>query len=291
MPPVDSDSDEAITKEEIQGTEVPAASQAPPAKPRNAFTELMAAKPKPQSKSPGATHSKGNSVARVFKDRDGLGAYIANPGGFPPSRVIYHTPDFVAIHDLYPKASVHCLLLPRSDQHNLEHPFDAFEDAAFLASVKAETAKLKTLVAKELQRRFGPHSKQDAAREAVLNGTADPPDLEHPERLPEGRDWEAEVKVGVHAHPSMSHLHVHVFSRDMHSPCLKHRKHYNSFNTPFLVDIADFPLAEDDPRRHPGHEGFMKQGMVCWRCGRDFKNKFKELKDHLEIEFGEWKRE
>lgn len=189
----------------------------------------------------------------------------------------------MVINDLYPKATVHTLLLPRSSAHNPLHPFDAFEDRDFLAAVRKETARLKELVAKEVKRRFSSLSKLDQARETALkNGVDD---------LPPGRNWLAEVKVGIHAHPSMNHLHVHVLSRDMHSECLKHRKHYNSFNTPFLVDVADFPLARDDPRRHPGREGYLDRSLKCWRCGKEFGNKFKALKEHLEVEFEEWKRE
>ncbi|KAF7550912.1 hypothetical protein G7046_g7872 [Stylonectria norvegica] len=274
MADTDSGPEEAITKEEMVSEE--------PAKPaaRNAFAELMASKPKQHAPPP-----KKSRGGNPFKDRMGLGAYLVDPASFPPSRVIYHDDEFVAINDKFPKATIHTLLIPRSSKYNLLHPFDAFEDAAFLAQVQAETAKLKKLVAKELERRLGPYSSSDAARQAVLNGETDAGEL------PSGRDWEAEVKCGVHAVPSMSHLHVHVLSRDMHSDSVKHRKHYNSFNTPFLVDVADFPLARNDPRRHTSEERYLKWDMKCWRCGRDFGNQFKRLKEHLDEEFEEWKRQ
>lgn len=251
-----------------------------------------------------------------------LGAYIANPESYPASVVIYHNADFVVIHDKFPKATVHTLLLPRSPRHSLLHPFEALEDEQFLGKVKAEVEKLKVLAAGELQRRLGAFSRADAAREAVLNGEAEDvledaaEDGQQQEEgkveatedeqgegkgkskrrnkepaLPSGRDWAAEIKCGVHAVPSMGHLHIHVLSRDMHSPAMKHRKHYNSFNTPFLVDVADFPLESSDLRRSSKDEGFMRRDLVCWRCGDNFGNRFKELKDHLEKEFEEWKRE
>ncbi|TFB04907.1 Aprataxin-like protein [Trichoderma ghanense] len=248
-----------------------------------------------------------------------LGAYIDSPQSFPPSVVIYHNDDFVVIHDKFPKATVHILLLPRSPRHRLLHPFEALEDVEFLGKVRAEVDKLKVLAAGELQRKLGRYSRSDARREAILNGEAEvegddnetaaqhqdsqghnqdkgkqstPTKKEPP--LPQGRNWLADIRCGVHAVPSMGHMHVHVFSRDMHSPAMKHRKHYNSFNTPFLVDIADFPLDGDDVRRGRGasrEESFMKRDLVCWRCGRNFGNRFKELKGHLEDEFEEWKRE
>jgi aprataxin len=245
----------------------------------------MKPKPKPQpAPNASSSSSSASKLTRIFKDRDGLGAYIADPRAFPSSRVIYHNDNFVAIHDLYPKASIHTLLLPRSAKHNLLHPFDAFEDVEFLSTVQAETDRLTDLVAKELKRRFGSGSRKEMEREKALAAGVDE------SQLPPGRDWLAEVKVGIHAHPSMNHLHVHVLSRDMHSPCLKHRKHYNSFNTPFLVDIADFPLPEDDPRRVP-RQGYLDRNFICWRCGKDFANRFKALKEHLEVEFEAWKAE
>lgn len=163
------------------------------------------------------------------------------------------------------------------------HPFDAFEDREFLTKVKAEAKKLRTLAAGELRRRHGKYSAQDTEREEALN--AEPP----PDELPRGRDWEREVMCGIHARPSMNHLHIHVISVDRYSDRMKHRKHYNSFSTPFFVDVDDFPLAKDDPRRHPEKEGYLRHGFICWRCGKAFGNRFTELKAHLEKEFNEWR--
>ncbi|KAL6849580.1 aprataxin-like protein [Amphichorda felina] len=278
----DSGPEEAITKEEIQGEEPPQK------KPRNAFSELMAPKPKRNTSEPSSSSfSRGGNP---FMNRKGLGAYLADPGSFPASRVIYHTPDFVAVNDKFPKATVHTLLLPRSPKHNLLHPFDALADDDFRQKVIAETSRLKDLAAAELRRQLGRDSKSDAKRQAVLDGAADPDD-DGDGSLPAGRDWSKDIIAGVHAVPSMSHVHIHVLSRDMHSPPLKHRKHYNSFTTPFLVPLEDFPLAPDDPRRRTKDEQYLQWGMRCWRCGRDFGHHFKQLKEHLEEEFDKWKRE
>jgi aprataxin len=219
--------------------------------------------------------------------RDGLGLYIANPTSFPPSIIISHNPSFVTIRDAYPKSSIHLLVLPRDPSKTRLHPFEALNgsDPTFLTSVRAECSKAKMLAASELRRLFGPSSIQDQARETALS--ASPP----PNTLPAGRDWSAEIMVGVHAVPSMSHLHIHVISVDRHSDSLKHRKHYNSFSTPFFVPLEDFPLAGWDDRRWPGREGYLKRDFTCWRCGRGFGNEFKRLKMHLEEEFEEWKTE
>lgn len=116
-----------------------------------------------------------------------------------------------------------------------------------------------------------------------------PPPSEREALLPAGRDWMAEIKAGVHTHPSMNHMHIHVMSREMHSPCLKHKKHYLSFNSSFFVDVEEFPLEEGSARFHPGD--WPSWGMSCWRCGEDFQNKFAKLKGHLGEEFEEWRKE
>lgn len=150
--------------------------------------------------------------------------------------------------------------------------------------MKAEAKKLRTLAAGELRRKYGKFSAQDRERQQALD--ADPP----LEELPPGRDWEREIMCGIHARPSMNHLHVHVISVDRYSDRLKHRKHYNSFSTPFFVPLEDFPLAKDDVRRYPEREGYLKKDYVCWACRQNFGNGFSRLKAHLAEEFDRWKR-
>ena len=223
----------------------------------------------------------------TFLGRDGLGAYIASPTAFPASRVIYHNEKFVVINDLYPKSSVHLLLIPRDPSKTYLHAFEAFEDSAFLADVQVEVKKIRGLAAKELRRRFGTFSEKDMARGAAMD--LEPAPAEHD--LPAGRDWDEEVVSGVHAHPSMNHLHIHIISKDRMNECMRHRKHYNSFATPFFVPVEDFPLDPKDKRRHPGHEGYLGSDLVCWKCGKNFGNRFARLKEHLEEEFQVWRSE
>jgi aprataxin len=252
--------------------------------------ELMAPKPKIPKSSRTSTSSATipESAENIPKSRaSGLLRYIQDPTPFPPFTVISHSSDFVTIRDLYPKSSVHLLVLPRSREKTHLHPFVALDgsDPAFLSSVRAECSQAKQLAASELRRLFGKYSIQDQAREEAV--AADPP----PDELPKGRDWEAEIMVGVHAVPSMSNLHIHVISVDRHSEKLKHRKHYNSFSTGFFVPLEDFPMEADDVRRCPGREGYLREDFRCWRCGRGFGGEFAKLKRHLDEEFEEWKRE
>ena len=75
--------------------------------------------------------------------------------------VVYHNADFVVIHDLFPKATLHLLLLPRDASKTLIHPVQAFDDAKFLFKVKEEVKKVRALAAGELRRIHGQHSALD----------------------------------------------------------------------------------------------------------------------------------
>jgi len=217
----------------------------------------------------------------VYAGRDGLAAYTVDPESFPASRVVYHNDKFVVINDLYPKASVHLLILPRDPKKNVLRPQDAFDDPEFLADCRTEEKKVRAIVANELRRKFGKYSASDKPRLGALESD-DPPD-----ELPAGRDWDKEIISGIHANPSMNHLHIHVLSVDMVSECMKKRNHYLSFTTDFLVGLKHFPLAEDDYRRH--YKSFPGD-MFCWRCGKNYTNKMTRLLEHLEKEKEEWVR-
>lgn len=158
--------------------------------------------------------------------KNGLGAYLDRPETFPPSQVIGFNENAVYIWDLYPKGSVHAIILPRDIEKRDMNPYDAFSDKKFLNEMNIEAQKLKTLVAKELKRMYGKYSEADKKRveyeKRLANG-----EVKEGEEVPEGRDWEAEVKVGFHSRPSMNHLHIHVMSRDCHSPCIKKGQHYS----------------------------------------------------------------
>jgi aprataxin len=189
---------------------------------------------------------------------------------------------------------VHLLLIPRKPFYYDQHPLEVLStDADFLAEVRKRIVSIKDLAASELCRQYGYVSASDKPYQDALEAMMSSPDPPPPEYraalLPQGRDWAKDIVVGVHTHPSMNHLHIHIFSRDMHSPCMKHKKHHLSFNTTFLVQLHEFPLEEGSERFLPGD--WPKWDLKCWRCGKNFKNKFAALKQHLEEEFEEWKRE
>jgi aprataxin len=252
---------------------------------RNAFSELMSTKSKQQKTRDEQAGTK--TIRKSYNPGpDGLLPYILDPSKFAPSQVITYNDDTVLIHDAFPKATVHLLLLPRHPDKRDLHPHEAFTDSQFLAVVRRDIDVAVKLAASELSRLIGQYSESNKARLAAMESDH-PPDV-----LPAGRDYLKDIRVGIHAHPSMSHLHIHIISQDMHSDRLKHQKHYNSFNTDFFIPFKDLPLAEDDARRSVRYQNAnLKQEFKCWRCGKMFANKFKQLKDHLDAEYEEWQRE
>lgn len=254
---------------------------------RSAFEELM--KPVLKKSKVMDDTSKASGTTTRPTALSGLLAYITKPESFPPGTIIRRTKHTVLIKDLYPKALVHLLLLPIDPKFYNLTPFEAFnttddEHQQFLELMKAEAASAAKLASSELSRLISPCSSQERARRAAL-------DDESTEKLTEARDFQAEIKVGIHAEPSMSTLHIHIISQDNYSPSLKTRKHYNSFNTNFFISLEDFPLMEEDNLTDKTEQQTLLKGdLRCWRCNKNFGNKFKQLKDHLEDEYQEWKR-
>ncbi|KAL9580844.1 MAG: hypothetical protein Q9212_004253 [Teloschistes hypoglaucus] len=282
---------DSVTGEEISSTTIPPFTANKDTKPPK-LTELRSQSKQRPSAKESSTHSVPHALPALttFTGRAGLGAYIHAPESFPGSRVIRYDENFVVTNDLYPKSSIHLLLLPRHPEKQFLHPYEALQETEFLSTIQEEVRKLKLLVAKELQRCFSKFSSKDQEREEAIENALEAGKELDEASLPPGRDWSKEVIAGIHSHPSMSHLHIHILSVDRHNQCMRHRKHYNSFNTPFLVGVEEFPMKKEDMRRR-FKEKFLREDLVCWRCGRNFGNKFARLKEHLEEEFEEWKKE
>lgn len=252
---------------------------------------MSSKKPKP---APEPVPTPKKPVKRGFDARDGLGLYIAHPEQNPEGLVVEYDSDFVVINDKFPKASVHLLLIPRKPEYYTQHPLSLLStNPAFLADVQTRVSRLKHLAAAELRRKYGRTSAADAPYQTALTTLMEqsdpPPPAQRDPLLPPGRDWLSCIKAGVHTHPSMNHMHIHVLSQEMHSPCLKHKKHYLSFNSSFFVGVEEFPLQEGSERFHPGD--WPSWDMKCWRCGENFQNKFAKLKAHLGEEFEVWRKE
>ncbi|KAM6170644.1 aprataxin [Rhynchocyon petersi] len=90
-------------------------------------------------------------------------------------------------------------------------------------------------------------------------------------------------RLGYHAIPSMSHVHLHVISQDFDSPCLKNKKHWNSFNTEYFLDSqAVIKMVQESGRVTVG-EGMselLKLPLRCHEC-QQLLPSMPQLKEHL----------
>lgn len=206
--------------------------------------------------------------------------YILEPARHP-DRVIRDSSDAVLIHDKYPKAQVHLLVLPKWQPHRDLHPHDAFEDPNFLAMIRKQVAEGLTIAVPMLKAKM-----YDTLR-------ADGLEVKQIESLMNMRDFIQDFQVGIHAHPSQHELHVHIISRDMISWHPYGSRHYHAFNTPFFVPLELYPLPEDDIRREVPYQNanLTKEDFDCWRCGKNFGTHWPAMLKHLEGEWKGWIRE
>ncbi|XP_038051121.1 aprataxin-like [Patiria miniata] len=91
-------------------------------------------------------------------------------------------------------------------------------------------------------------------------------------------------RLGYHAVPSMSHLHLHAISQDFDSPSLKTKKHWNSFTSAYFVDskeVMDQLEKEgkvDTSAKNP--EAQLKLPLRCHVCKKELTN-MPKLKEHI----------
>ena len=99
------------------------------------------------------------------------------------------------------------------------------------------------------------------------------------------KEPEVTFRCGYHASPSMTRLHMHVVSQDLDSPCLKNKKHWNSFTTRFFLDAEEViamlrERGKVDLDVKGVYEPLLKMPLKCHVCKMELKN-MPKLKDHI----------
>ncbi|XP_063845818.1 aprataxin-like isoform X2 [Scylla paramamosain] len=94
-----------------------------------------------------------------------------------------------------------------------------------------------------------------------------------------------EFRYGYHAIPSMSQLHLHMISQDFDSPCLKTKRHWNSFNTKYFLDSEDVIRCLEErgmvvTMTPIAGEKLLDQPLKCHKCIYSPQN-MPKLKQHL----------
>ncbi|NXS51855.1 APTX protein, partial [Brachypteracias leptosomus] len=92
-----------------------------------------------------------------------------------------------------------------------------------------------------------------------------------------------EFRLGYHAIPSMSQLHLHVISQDFDSPALKTKKHWNSFTTDYFLnsqDVIEMVRCKGKVIMKDGVSELLKLPLRCHRCKQQLST-IPQLKEHL----------
>jgi len=211
--------------------------------PSHWFQALEGSPPLQLTANPGPLPCSGHFTSILEKALDRLDAGDAS---LEP-HIVHRTEDFITIHDGFPKAAVHLLVLPRS-----------------------RIASISELTSDHL-----PMMRNLAMYVAWV--------MEKLKKNSAGPGW----VHGIHAVPSLRQLHVHLLTLDMMSPAMKNAKHFNSFQPPFLVSLDEVLSTLQDKgsfserRLQEVHEEMKTGPLRCHRCGKAFGRSFSSLKRHL----------
>lgn len=94
-------------------------------------------------------------------------------------------------------------------------------------------------------------------------------------------------RKGYHAIPSMSHVHLHVISQDFDSPCMKNKKHWNSFTTDYFIDSEEVLVMLETSgmvKVKDGASELLKLPLRCHMCSKELST-IPALKLHLKSHF------
>ncbi|CAE1323938.1 APTX [Acanthosepion pharaonis] len=102
--------------------------------------------------------------------------------------------------------------------------------------------------------------------------------------IAEKSDSNLQFRYGYHAIPSMGQLHLHVISQDFNSPCLKTKKHWNSFVTEYFIDSTEIIKQLEDKGKievdKSKNEELLKKNLRCHVCKATQSN-MPTLKAHI----------
>ena len=177
--------------------------------------------------------------------KNALGAIADNPTESNPSFVQYIDEAVVVINDAYPKARTHLLIIVKDSSINTVN--DLTKDHLPLLE------KICSVAEEQISKR-----QQASSTYPYL--------------------------VGFHAVPSMNRLHCHVLSSDLDNENMKHKKHWNSFTTPFFVPLTTVISILKANKTMNINESkaneCLKFNLRCHYCCTEMRN-MPILKDHI----------
>ncbi len=162
-----------------------------------------------------------------------------------PAMIIKEDDTCTIIKDAYPKACHHYLVLPKVQINNLR-----VLDSTHVGLLKHMARLRQELI-------------DDIKKKNPNVGT---------------------FRMGYHALPSMSRLHMHVISQDFDSLYLKNKKHWNSFTSEFFLDAKDVTKELEENGKltinKEKYEQMLKLPLTCHVCDKVFSN-MPRLKSHI----------
>lgn len=168
---------------------------------------------------------------------------------------IYYEDSVVSvIYDKYPKSTVHLLIIPKVSIPTIDHI--TTEHTVIIQYIH----NIGLYIVHYLQ------STSDTYKQLKFN-------------------------LGYHRIPSLQPLHCHLISADLISHSLKHKKHWNSFTTPFFVSsqlLCNTLQSKQNPRdiliTHERARQYEKQALNCNRvnCPAHALQNMSTLKHHIQ---------
>eukprot|EP00045_Choanoeca_perplexa_P012950 m.144245 g.144245 ORF g.144245 m.144245 type:complete len:578 (+) comp16189_c0_seq3:2044-3777(+) len=246
----DSQDGSPVTAKRAKASSPPPTEESPPLRRTNALSALMdASLHLPATAKPTTatkpSHRGGGHWA------SGLLDVVRHPEAYTDV-IVYQDDDIIMMKDKYPKARHHYLVLPREEIRSLRD----------LTSAHAPLIRRLAEVARD--------------RVQQLRLEAD--------EQTSGAGPKLHFRMGFHAIPSMPQVHLHLISEDFDSPCLKNKKHWNSFTTDYFLPakelyrklLAGDTLSFDKAK----YEAMLKTPLRCHRCRLELKT-MPKLKEHI----------
>ena len=245
--------------------------------------------PLPRPSSSGSMSSSSRSTLYALRTY----ASVTDPmGSIPPSTLLLHSLNTMAIFDAYPKAKYHFLVMPRT---TMRLPDGQGAKVDWLEDLKALMTRAPRAARKVILENMAEMAKE--VEEMIRDEM----------RKTEGFEWG--INVGFHAIPSMKwvhlryypfhsadtrHIHLHVISEDAISPAMKTKKHYNSFRPDlgFFIPLNEVERWVQQPDSYiqervnalSTSDFILKTPLSCFKCDEP-KGNIPALKSHLEMEF------
>jgi aprataxin len=177
-----------------------------------------------------------------FDNKNMLNQYIINPGNHDDD-ILLVTEDVVIIFDKYPKAKFHLLIIPKTEFWDINQIAEARpKDTEKLLKMHKLGKKVFSIIVNKLSMiTCNNDLKLKSNKELFAKEFIDSFDSKN---LTAAVDDFAsdlsptQLKLGYHSVPSLHPLHLHLMSNDLESPCLKTKRHWNSFTTSFFIDSS-----------------------------------------------------